>query len=109
MDAIVYDARMLYNRHSSHSTRIMVSIVATNAIDSSSRTRMIPGLLAKAPTLARFINDIYGKIAPPCRSGIPENSSRQRGEHPPGMLLFSLVIQPLILEIEARCNRDLNR
>lgn len=92
----------------------MVSFEATNAFNICRRSRMFQCLPAKDPTLARFINAIYWKIAPPLfvpastRTFLHSEEGTQQGD-PAGMLLFSLAIQPLIPEIEAGCNLDLNR
>lgn len=91
MDVIVHDARMLYKGHGSDSSHLMVSIDATNAFNTCSRSRMLWCLLTKAPALARFINAMYRKIAPPCSFRYHREllSAARKGD-PGGMLFFSL-------------------
>lgn len=72
---------------------------------------MLHCLPAKAPTLAAFINAIYGKTAPRCSfRHQPElfSAARRTLNRRTQPECYYLVIQPLILELEARCNMDLN-
>lgn len=114
VDAIVRDARMLYRPYGSDSSRIMFSDDASDAFHTCSRSRMLHCLPEKASTLARFIDAIYGKIASPLfvpaspRTLLRSEESTQQGDSA-GILLFSRVIRSFILEIEERCNLDLNR
>lgn len=65
MDTVVPDARMLYNRNGPNNTHIMVSVDASNAFETCSRSNTLECTSTKAPTLARFCEAIYGKMPPP--------------------------------------------
>ena len=68
----------------------------------------------QTPTLARFLNLIYGHIVPDLvlPSSPPllilSQEGTQQGD-PASMLIFSLAIQPLIRRLSRECNLALNR
>lgn len=64
MDAIAHDARMRLKRHRRKDTHVLVSIVGTNAFNQFSRQQNIELLPPHAPSLAQFINMIYGRAPP---------------------------------------------
>lgn len=72
-------------------------------------------LTTKTPTLARFKNSIYGKIAPPsivsssATAVLRSLEGTQQGEIQRACLFSHLSCKPPILEVEASCDLDLDR
>lgn len=114
MDAIVHDSRMLLRRHGADDNYNMVSIDARNAFNSCSRQEFLNSLPLRCPSLAPFMNMIYGRVTPPLviptcpAKSIPSLEGTQQG-CPVSMLLFSLSIHPLIRRISRECNLLMNR
>ena len=114
MDAIIHDSRMLLARHGKDSNYILVSVDARNAFNTFSRQQMLNRMTVQTPTLAHFLNLIYGRITPDLI--LPSNpplllksrKGTQQGD-PASMLLFSLAIQPLVQRISTECRLSLNR
>ena len=114
LDAIVHDSRMLIARHGRDPNFVLVSVDASNAFNSFSRQAMINKLTLQTPSLAHFLNMIYGHTVPDLvlpsspRVLLRSRQGTQQGD-PAGMLLFSLAVQPLIRRISRECNLSLNR
>ena len=63
MDAIVHDCRMIKHRLA-NSNYVMVSVDANNAINNFSRQSLLDRLPLQGPTLAPFLNLMYGRTVP---------------------------------------------
>lgn len=114
MDAIVHDCRMLLARHGRNPNYVLVSVDAQNAFNSFSRQSMLNRLTLETPSLAHFLNLIYGRTVPDLvlpsspRVILKSCEGTQQGD-PAGMLLFSLALQPLVRRITRECSLLLNR
>ena len=114
LNAIVHDSRMLIARHGCDPNFVLVSVDASYAFNSFSRQAMINKLTLQTPSLAHFLNIIYGRTVPDLvlpsspRVLLKSLQGTQQGD-PAGMLLFSLALQPLITRISRECNLSLNR
>lgn len=114
IDGLVNDTRMLCKRFERRDDFVLISVDAKNAFNTISRQKMLDILPDKAPSLARFINMVYGKCKAPLL--LPFTSAArlyscegtQQGD-PASMLLFSLVLQPVINTISQSCDLALNR
>lgn len=118
MDSIVHDIRMHMNRKGRREEYVFVSIDASNAFNVFSRQQLLDIIPSKAPSLAAFVNMIYGRSAPPLLvppgtgGSEPHIMLSQEGtqqEDPAIMFLFTLCLQPLVRQISNECDLVLNR
>ena len=114
MDAIIHDSRMLLTRHGRNPTYVLVSVDAKNAFNTFSRQSMLARMTVQTPSLAYFLNFVYGRSMPdvilPSSPPVLLKSRKgtQQGD-PAGLLLFSLAPQPLVCCITQKFNLLLNR
>ena len=89
--------------------RVAIFIDARNAFNEIDRQRILDEVIIHAPGIARYVHMVYGS-APWLIAGgrmIQSLQGTQQGDLL-GMFLFSLVLQPLIDELQAKCALDLN-
>ena len=112
LDAIVHDSRMMIARHCRDPNFVLVSVDARNAFNSFSRQAMINKLTLQTPSLAHFLNMIYGRtesdlVLPSSHRALLKSCQGTKQGDLAGMLLFSLAVQPLIRRISRECNLSL--
>ena len=103
--AMFHTARDIMRRRGRDTNLVMVSIDASNAFNRFSRQQMLNLLPTRCPSLARFINMMYGHEPPALMYGHYRLSSREGAQQgdPASMLLFSLVIQPILRALSLEC------
>lgn len=109
-EAIVHRVRELMDEFGGNNDYVAVSVDAANALNDYSRQQMLNLLVDWVPSLARFINLLYGGEAPYLVFGdqfLRSREGSQKGD-PASMLLFCLVIQPMICKITRECDLALN-
>ena len=114
MDSIIHDCRMLMSRHGHDPNHVRVSVDATNAFNCFSRQHILGRLTMQTPSLARFLNLIYGHtiphlILPSSPPTIMRSEEGKQQGAPAGMHMCSLAIQPLVRRITRECNLLPNR
>lgn len=113
-DAIVHDCRMQIKCHGPRTTYIIVSVDDRNAFNTFSLGEMFVRLPVQTPSLAQFINLIYGRTKPDvvlpssARRILSTQDGTQQGD-PASMLFFSLNLQSLVRRLNQECCLDLNR
>lgn len=75
-DAIVHDVRMKIKRYGKGEKHVLVAVDASNAFNCFSRQQMLDLLPSKAPSLAAFINMVYGLSSPHSFLHAPKNHPR---------------------------------
>ena len=95
LDAIIHDTRRIADRNAGNTDFVIVSIDASNAFNRCSLQRFLDALPQRAPSLARFCNQMYAGAAPPLiiSASPPQVIQSREGARqgdPPSMLLFPL-------------------
>ena len=89
--------------------KVALFIDARNAFNEIDRQRILDAVIVHAPGIARYVHMVYGS-SPWLVAGtfmIRSLQGTQQGDDL-GMFLFSLVLQPLIDELQEKCELNLN-
>ena len=114
IDSVVHETRRAVDEHKCDAGRLLLKLDARNAFNEFSRQAMLDLLPSRAPSLARFINMVYGRATPalilpsPDVADIASLQGAQQGD-PAAMLLFSLVIHPLARAVDQATSLDVHR